>query len=51
VLYATGDGQGGLDAVDGKPAGFSPAQATVAVDFAGYPAEISTPAAPLDSLD
>ncbi|HUS07266.1 MAG TPA: hypothetical protein VMZ52_13250, partial [Bryobacteraceae bacterium] len=40
VFYATGDGQLGADALDGKPAVFSPSSASVAVDIAGYPGEI-----------
>ena len=40
ILYATGDGQLGADAIDGKPAGAAKTSYAVSVDFGGYSGEI-----------
>ena len=40
VLYATGDGQLGPDAIDGKPYGAAKTPYSVSVDFGGYSGEL-----------
>jgi uncharacterized protein (TIGR03437 family) len=40
ILYATGDGQTGPDAVDGRPAAAAWTSYPVAVDFGGYAGEV-----------